>query len=114
MDYTFTTQVQNNYLSEQCPANLSITGLQSIQPVAVQILSVMDSDDRHLDIELDSAATISYIMLAEAKNCHHKIKPNIQVLHLGDGLKPLKSCGEINVILNRNEHPLRLRALVAQ
>ena len=114
MDYTLTSQVHNNHLTEQCPANLNITGLRSIQPVAAQILSVANSNDWPLHIELDSMATVSYIALAEAKNCRYKIKPNNQISHLGDGLTPLKSYGEINVILYRNKHLLRFRALVAQ
>ena len=69
MDYTLTSQVHNNHLTEQCPANLNITGLRSIQPVAAQILSVANSNDWPLHIELDSMATVSYIALAEAKNC---------------------------------------------
>ena len=75
MDYTFTNQVAN-YFSKQNTANPPIAGLRSIQPVAAQILSAEDSNGRPLHIELDSAATVSYITLAEAKNCQYTIKPN--------------------------------------
>ena len=93
IDYTFTTQVPN-YFSKQCIANPPIAGLKSIQPVATQIPSVADSDAQPLHIELDSVATISYITLAEARNCHYTIKPNSQVSHLGDSLTPLKLYGD--------------------
>ena len=106
MDYSFTSQVpQNN--SDHTSPDLYFAGLQSIQPVVVQILSVADSNSQPLHIELDSAATVSYITLAEVKKRHFRIKPNNQVSHLGDGLTPLKSYREINVVLYRNEHQLR-------
>ena len=114
IDYTFSSQVDNSYHTNQHPANHNLAGLRSIQPVAAQILSVAGSDGRPLHIELDSAATVSYITLQEAKRRRLVIKPNNQVSHLGDGLTPLKSCGEIDTILYRNEHLLRFRALVAQ
>ena len=113
MDYSFTPQVpQNN--SDHTSPDLYFAGLQSIQPIVVQILSVADSNSQPLHIELDSAATVSYITLAEVKKCHFCIKPNNQVSHLGDGLTPLKLYREINVVLYRNEHGLRFQALVAQ
>ena len=76
MDYTFTSQVRNNYLTDQSSAESTIAGLWSIQPVAAQILSAADSYSRPLHIELDSAATVSYITIAEAKKRHFRIKPN--------------------------------------
>ena len=78
-----------------------------MQPVTAQILSVTGSNGWPLYVEMDSAATVSYITLQEAKRHHLVIKPNNQVLHLGDGLTPLKSCEEIDTILYGNEHPLR-------
>ena len=112
-DYTFSNQVSqqntnNNY------HNTQIAGLRSIHPVAAQILSAADSNGRPIHIELDSAATVSYITLSEAHKRRFQIKPNNQVSYLGDGLTSLKSCGEIDVTISRNDHPLRFRALVAQ
>ena len=106
MDYSFTPQVpQNN--SDHTSPDLYFVGLQSIQQIVVQILSVADSNSQPLHIELDSAATVSYITLVEAKKHHFCIQPNNQVSHLGDGLTPLKSYREIDVVLYRNEHPPR-------
>ena len=91
MDYSFTPQVpQNN--SDHTSPDLYFAGLQSIQPVVVQILSVADYNSQPLHIELDSAATVSYITLAEAKKRHFNIKPKNHVFHLGDSLTPLKLC----------------------
>ena len=74
MDYSFTPQVpQNN--SDHTSPDLYFAGLQSIQPVVVQILSVADSNSQPLHIELDSAATVSYITLAEATKHHFCINP---------------------------------------
>ena len=106
MDYSFAPQVPHNN-TDHTSADSNFTGLRSIQPVAAQILSIANSYSRPLNIELDSAATVSYITLAEVKKCHFRIKPNDRVSHLGDGLTPLKLYGEINVVLYRNEHPLR-------
>ena len=113
MDYSFASQVSPTHLNSTL-ADSHIAGLRSIQPVAPQILSVADSNSRTLHIELDSAASISFITLAEARKRRYHIKPNNQISHLGDGITPLKSCGEIDITLYRNEHPLRFRALVAR
>ena len=111
MDYSY-SQVTHN--TNHTNTHTQFAGLRSIQPVAAQILSAADSNGRALHIELDSAATVSYITLAEATKRQFPIKANNQVSHLGDGLTSLKSCGEIDITIYRNEHPLRFRALVAQ
>ena len=112
MDYNFSQVSHNN--NNHTYQDTQIAGLRSIQPVAAQILSAADSDGRPIHIELDSATTVSYITLAEATKRRYHIKPNNQVSHLGDGLTPLKSCGEIDVTIYRNDHPLRFRALVTR
>ena len=43
------------------------TGLNTIQPVPTQILTVSDHNNKVLHLELDSVATVNYIMLDEAK-----------------------------------------------
>ena len=112
MDYNLSRVSHNN--NNHTYQDTQIAGLRSIQPVAAQILSAADNDGWPIHIELDSVATVSYITLAKANKCHYHIKPNNQVSHLGDGLTLLKSCGEIDVTISRNDHPLRFRALVAQ
>ena len=69
MDYSFTPQVPQNNTDHTYP-DPHFAGLRSIQPVVAQILSVADSNSQPLHIELDSAATVSYITLDEVKMCH--------------------------------------------
>ena len=93
MDYSFTPQVpQNN--SDHTSPDLYFAGLRSIQPAVAQILFVADSNSQPLNVELEYAATVSFITLAEVKKRYFCIKPNNQVSHLGDSLTPLKLYGE--------------------
>ena len=70
-------------------------------------MSVVDSNGRPLHIELDSAATTSFITTEEAKNRKFKIKPNKQISQLGDGTTLIAAVGKIDEYLYRNEHKLR-------
>ena len=90
----------------------NLTGLRAIRPVPAQLLSVVDSNGRPLHIELDSAATTSFLTTEEAKSRQFKIKPNKQVSQLGDGTTSIAAVGEIDECLYRNEHKLKYRALV--
>ena len=75
MDFTFTQQVGlDSSTDQQCIH--CIAGLRTIQPVAAQILSVVDTYSWPLHIELDSTATVSYIMLEEAIHQNFKILLN--------------------------------------
>ena len=47
--------------------NKTFAGLKSIQPVPTQILTVSDYNNKTLHLELDSAATVNYISLDEAR-----------------------------------------------
>ena len=89
-------------------------GLAHIEPVPAQILSMKDSNSVPIHLELDNGATCSYITLKEAISRGYKIYPNSQASQLGDGVTMIKSCGEIDIPLYRNEHKLRFRAIVAQ
>ena len=60
IDYNFSAQVSHNS-TEHTYRDTQLGGLQCIQPVAAQILSVTDSNGRPLHIELDSATTVSYV-----------------------------------------------------
>ena len=69
---------------------------------------VLISEEHHsFSQKLEKELEQCKITLQEVKRRQLEIKPNNQVLHLGDGLTPLKSRGEIDTILYRNEHPLR-------
>ena len=80
----------------------NLTGLRAIRPVPAQLLSVVDSNGRPLHIELDSAATTSFLTTEEAKSRQFKIKPNKQVSQLGDGTTSIAAVGEIDECLYRN------------
>ena len=63
-------------------------------------------------MDLDSGATCNFITEKQAQACNLIVKPNSQAAKLGDGDTTIKSSGEIDTILYRNEVPLRYRALV--
>ena len=48
-------------------SNKISTGLNTIQPVPTQILTVSDHNNKTLHLELDSLATVNYIVLDEAR-----------------------------------------------
>ena len=92
----------------------NIAGLNHIDPVPVQILSLTDANNQPIHLELDNGATCSYISLQEAIKRGFNISPNSQTSQLGDGVTIIKSCGEVYASLYRNAHKLRFRAIVAQ
>ena len=106
-----TDQVWNSQYLKYTESN---AGLAHIEPVPAQILSMKDSNNVPIHLELDNGATCSYITLKEAISRGYKIYPNSQASQLGDGVTMIKSCGEIDIPLYRNEHKLRFRAIVAQ
>ena len=87
-------------------------GLNTIQPVPTQILTVSDENNKVLHLELDSAATVNYISLDEAKARNLIIHKNSQISKLGDGATTIMACGEISMNLYRDDLPLTFRALV--
>ena len=78
-------------------------GLNLIQPVPTQILTVSDENNRVLHLELDSAATVNYISLNEAKARNLLIHSNSQISKLGDGATTIMACGEITMKLYRDD-----------
>ncbi len=95
-----------------CHSLKMIPGLSRLQPVPPQTLSVLDAANKPVHMELDSAASVSFITLKEAKARNFIIRPNGQISRLGDGLHTIKSVGEIDEYLYRNGHRLRFRALI--
>ena len=88
--------------------------LAHIEPVPYQILSLTDSNNKPIHLELNNSATYSYILLQDAINRGFHINPNSQSSQLGDGVTMIKSCGEIDDHLHRNDNKLRFRAIVVQ
>ena len=94
--------------------NSFITGLNTLQPVPTQILTLSDNAGTPIHIELDNGATVNYIRLDEAVARNFFISPNNQTSYLGDGDTILKACGEINTVLDRDKTPLTFQALVCR
>ena len=96
-----------------CP-NCVTPGLGFLQPVPTQLLTLQDSGDTTLTLELDSAATVKYVSEHEALSRNFIIRPNKQVSRLGDGKTLLPACGEINESFYRNNFEVHFRALVVK
>ena len=104
-----TDQVVKNTLSI---THIQSPGLRVIQPVPTQLLTLSDSNGITIHLELDSAATVNFITVNEAKAHNFKLIPNSQSSKLGDGDTVIHACGEINTILYRDSVPLQFQALV--
>ena len=105
-------QVNSEYQEQRSYRNSP--GLNIIKPVPTHILTMSDSNRRPLHMELDSAATVNYILEKTALDHNFKIRPNSQILKLGDGFTTLPACGETDVTFYRNDYKLRFRALVCK
>ena len=98
------SEVQNS--KHRINHNNSITGLNTLQPVPTQILTLSDKTGSTIHLELDNGATVNYIRLNEAVARNFFISPNNQTSYLGDGDTILTACGEINETLYRDKTPL--------
>ena len=94
--------------------NTSYTGLNALQPVPTQLLTLTDAVGEPIHIELYSAATVNYISQDEAVARNFYIVPNSQISKLGDGTTTLKAIGQISTILYRDDLPLRYDALMCK
>ena len=83
-----------------------ITGLNTLQPVPTQILTLSDNAGKPIHIELDNGATVNYITLDEAVACNSIISPNSQTSCLGNGDTIIKASQEIRTTLYRDKIPL--------
>ena len=77
-----------------------------ILSVPPQILSLTDSNKLPLLVEMNSAV--------KAMNHGLQISPNNQSSQLGDRIIILESCGEIDISLYRNDHELKIWAIVVR
>ena len=98
--------------NKQTKINDKYSGLNLIQPVPTQMLTLTDQAGIPIHIEIDSGASVNFITYKEAKNRNFKILPNNQSSRLGDGDSTIRACGEINTILYRDSLPLIFKALV--
>jgi hypothetical protein len=87
------------------------TKLSYINPVPSQLLTLFQ-DSKIVHIDLDSGCWVSCVKSDFAKKMNWKILPNSQLAKLADDKTILKSVGEINETLTRNNWSVNLRALV--
>ena len=85
-----------------------------IQPIPTQTLTVQDSNNKNVHLDLDSGATVSYAKLSTVQAHGFKIKPNSQLSNLADGKTKLMSLGEINETFSRNSWSVKFHAIVCK
>ena len=85
--------------------------MNRLVPIPSQILAVKYGQ-YHLDITLDSGATVSYLRLDKALELKVPIYPNNQLALLADMKTRMSSVGEIDILVTIENIQLRLRALV--
>ena len=106
---------ENEDISEDDAANHhqvnKITCVNFISPVPSQILTLYQND-KIVHVDIDSGCWVSCVRLDFAKEMDWNIKSNSQLAKLADDKTVLKSVGEIDQVLTRNNWKVHLRALV--
>ena len=64
------------------------SGLNMLQQVPMQILTLTDKNGKNIHIELDKGATVNYITMNEAIAHNFTIVPNSQILYLDRKMMP--------------------------
>ena len=82
-----------------------------INPVPSQILTLFQKD-RIVHVDIDSGCWVSCVKEQFAKSMSWKIHPNSQLAKLADDKTVLKSLGEIDETLTRNNWTVHFKALV--
>ena len=95
-------------------SNFSTASCNFIEPIPTQCLTVQDSNNRTVNLDLDTGATVSYAKLSIVKAHGFTIRPNSQLSNLADGKTKLISLGEIDEIFHRNSWSVRFHAIVTQ
>ena len=90
------------------------TGLNTLKPVPTQLLTVSNHARNPVHIELDSASTVNFISLDEARTRNFTIYPNSQSSKNGDGATSITAVGEITTTFYRDDLPLIYKALVCR
>ena len=90
------------------------TGLNTLKPVPTQLLTVSNHARNPVHIELDSASTVNFISLDEARTRNFTIYPNSQSSKLGDGATSITAVGEITTTFYRDDLPLIYEAQVCK
>ena len=87
-----------------------------IKPEPTQILTVFkhQGNKTPVFIDLDSGASLNYILESEVHKHNFTMYPNGQLSKLGDGLTKLAAIGEIDVTFFRNDWTVRFRGVVVK
>ena len=85
--------------------------LNYISPVPSQILTLFQKD-RIVHVDIDSGCWVSCVRADFAKSMSWRIQPNSQLAKLADDKTVLKSLGEIDEVLTRNNWKVQFKALV--
>ena len=85
-----------------------------IQPVPAQTLTVKDSNNKNVHMDLDTGATVSYAKLSTVLSHGFKIFPNSQLSNLADGKTKMLAVGEINETFFRNNWEVKFHAIVTE
>ena len=89
----------------------SFSHVNFISPVPSQILTLYQKD-KIVHVDIDSGCLVSCVRLDFVKEMEWTIKPNSQLAKLADDKTVLKSIGEIDETLTRNNWKVQLKALV--
>ena len=82
-----------------------------ISPVPSQILTLFQND-KIVHVDIDSGCWVSCVKAEFVKSMSWKIQPNSQLAKLADDKTILKSIGEVDEILTRNNWKVHFKALV--
>lgn len=85
-----------------------------IQPISTQVLTVQDKNNKDVNLDMDSGATVSYAKLSAVISHGFKIKPNSQLSALADGKTKMPAIGEIDETFFRNSWSVRFHAIVCK
>ena len=110
--FNYNENIINNNVAKSNSSTFSDNQCNYIKPVPSQILTVQDSDNENIHLDLDTGATVSYAKLSTVKKHNFKIKPNSQLSNLADGKTKMHSCGEIDEYFTRNTWKVRFHAIV--
>ena len=97
--------------SSLCACKFNSCQLSRLVPVHSPVLTVFH-DKTPLNITLDCGATVSFIVKNLCLSLGLDIKPNGQLIKLGDGCTTLASVGEIDTTFIRDKWKVRFRAIV--
>ena len=109
-------QIENNHVNQDSNSEFfrKEATCNFIQPVPAQTLTVKDSNNKNIHMDLDTGATVSYAKLSTVLSHGFKIYPNSQLSNLADGKTKMSAVGEINETFFRNNWEVKFHAIVTE